>query len=126
MKRFSARSLKGELYSKRAYDIPHSLLCRRSRCGPKDVLALLSVGEPEKWLFSGVFPAEKGSGANLVGLIEALVESVAATGYFGPNINPWNRTIYSRFSGFGHPYHRCDPKVGVFAPGLERLVRLSE
>lgn len=82
MKRFSARSFKGGLYFTRAYDIPHSLLCRRSCGEPEDVLALLLVEEPEQRLLSTVFPAEKGSVANLIGFVEALVESVAASCYF--------------------------------------------
>lgn len=82
VKRFSARNFKGGLYFKWAYDIPHSLLCRRSRGGPKYVLALLLVEEPEKGLLSPVFPAEKGSVANLIGFVGALVESVAASCYF--------------------------------------------
>lgn len=80
MKRFSARNFKGDFT--RAYDIPHSLLCRRSRGGPEDVLALLLVEEPEKGLLSTVFPAEKGSVANLIEFVGALVESVAASCYF--------------------------------------------
>lgn len=80
MKRFSARNFKGDFT--RAYDIPHSLLCRRSRGGPEDVLALLSVEELEKGLLPNVFPAERGSVANLIGFVGALVESVAVSCYF--------------------------------------------
>lgn len=122
MKRFSARNIKEALYSTRAYNIPHSLLNRRSRGGPENVLALLSVGEPERRLLSVVFPAENGSVANLIGSVGALVRPVAASGYFGLNINPWNRTLCSRFFGLGHFCHRCDRTVGACIPGLERLV----
>lgn len=83
MKRFSAPSFKEALYSRRAYDIPHSLLSRRS---PEEVLALLSVEEPEKRLLSAVFPAEKGPVTNLTGFFEALVEHLAVNDYFGLNI----------------------------------------
>lgn len=124
MKRFSARNFKGDFT--RAYDIPHSLLCRRSRGGPKDVLALLSVEEPEKGLLPNVFPAERGSVANLIGFVGALVESVAASCYFWAQYQSLNRTICSRFFGFGHHCHRCNRKVGIFIPGLERPVRLCE
>lgn len=106
MKRFSAGFFNGVFYSRRAYDIPHSLLSRRSRAGPEDVPALLSVEELEKRLLSAVFPAEKGSGTNLVGFFEALVEPLAGKGYLGLNINSWNLTICAGLFGFGHPCHR--------------------
>lgn len=77
MKRFSARFFKEVLCFRGAYGIPHSLLSRRSRAGPEDAPALLSVEEPEKRLLSAVFPAEKGSGTNLIGFFEALVEPLA-------------------------------------------------
>lgn len=77
MKRFSARFFKEVLCFRGAYSIPHSLLSRRSRAGPEDAPALLSVEEPEKRLLSAVFPAEKGSGTNLIGFFEALVEPLA-------------------------------------------------
>lgn len=123
MKRFSAPSFKEALYSRRAYDIPHSLLSRRS---PEDVLALLSVEEPEKRLLSAVFPAEKGPVTNLTGFFEALVEHLAVNDYFGLNINYWNRTICARLFGFGHPCHRYNRKVGACTTGLERPVRPFE
>ena len=126
MRQFSAPSLKEALYTRRAYDIPHSLLSRRSRAPPEDVLALLSVEELEKRLLSAVFPAEKGSVANLVGFFEALVEYLAGSDYFGLNINYWNRTICARLFGFGHPCHHYNRKVGACTIGLERPVRPFE
>lgn len=122
MKRFSARFFNEVLYSRGGYDIPHSLLSRRSRAGPENVPTLLSVEEAEKRLLSAVFPAEKGSGTNLIGFFEALVEPLAWEGYLGLNINSWNRTICAGLFGFGHLCHRYDRKVGAYTNNLERPV----
>lgn len=124
MKRFSARFFKSVLYSRGAYDIPHSLLSRRSHAGPADVPALLSAEEPDKRLLSAIFPAEKGSVTNMFGFFESLVE--AGNGYFGLNINSWNRTICARWFGFGDPCHRYDQKVDAYTNSLERPVRLLD